>query len=109
MSDKKNGRMPYLCNCVDWPTKHVDELRRMIDEAKEVTYGTVRKNAVNEDFEAICAELGYALKHGQVLTMRRDWGVRYYVSKVFGQKCVFFTQSAIEYVFTNAKFPLESK
>lgn len=94
--------MQFHNNCVGWPRHDVyaeGGLRDLIDEAHEVTRSTFLKHVDREDLKNLELELGYSLHPSQGLTMAGDYHVRYYRSKLHGERVYFFTHSAIEYVF----------
>ena len=90
----------YLCCCCDLSQpKDVEGLNQMVREARQVTYRTFRKYAVGLDQWA--REKGYG--EPRSLTLKRDWAVSFYKSKILGNPCYFLRWSAIEFIWI--KFP----
>lgn len=87
----------YQFCCVDVERKDVDELTRMIDEARDVSYRTFRRRV--PAVAKLAAEMGYESHPAKGLTIKDDWMVHYAKSTWYGKPCYFLTHSAIEYVF----------
>ena len=92
----------YLGNCVGWPQHDVDSdggLCDMISSGRSISRSTFLRHVARRDRETVETALGYALRGGRDLTMRRDWHVAYYRGVLHGVRVWFFKHSAIEYVF----------
>ena len=90
----KNSKS-YYGNCVSFllPVRY---LSAMIDSGVEITRRTFLRHVNREDLKMLEADLCYE-KGG--LQMASDWAVGYYKGKLRGQEVVWFSHSAIEYVF----------
>ena len=98
----------FFTNCVNWPPADVRApggLRDMIDNEREITRTTFLRHVDRADLRDLETMLGYSTVRDGGLTMRRDWAVGYRRSKLHGQRCYYFVQSAIEYVFTQEATP----
>lgn len=87
----------YFNNCVNWERSDVDVgLEEVIDNAEEITYeemiNEVSLDDLHEVFPSYVEGLGG-------LTLKKDWSVRYFKSKLHGKPVVYVQHSAIEYVF----------
>lgn len=95
-------RYVYYANCVSW---HPDDVHRpgglidMIGNAQDITRKTFAGRVDQKDLKMLEQMLGYATHHTRGLTMPNDFHVSYHKSKLHGNTCYFFKQSAIEYVF----------
>lgn len=65
----------------------------MTDQAKEITYDTLRKYVDLKEFKE---SMGYARG---ILTLKNDWAVSYYRSVYNGKPCYYVKHSAIEYIW----------
>ncbi len=76
-----------------------EDIGEMVDEATEITRRTFLKHVKTEEMKNLEIELGYAGHYKQGLTMSSDWHVSYWKSKYKDDPCVYFSWSAIEYIF----------
>ena len=93
----------YYSNCVSWPRNDVHEeggLCDMIEQEQSITRRTFLAHVDPTERREIEAQLGYSLTRDGGLTMKRDYHVSYYRSRLHGKPVYFFKHSAIEYVFT---------
>lgn len=94
------SRKEYQYCCVNAPD--IDELNYIIDNSREITYETFRKNVETESFNEIKEGLGYTreVQRGCNLTLKNDWAVSFHKSKTEDNKQVYYIcHSAIEYIF----------
>ena len=84
----------YLECCINSTAK---DIHAMIDAAKEVTLGTMRRNCDLNDLEKQFAYDTGGERGG--LRLKDDWHVRYYKSVYKGRPCYYLKHSAIEYIF----------
>ncbi|MCX7173900.1 MAG: hypothetical protein NT159_08235 [Proteobacteria bacterium] len=90
-------RFEYHINCI---SANANDIRDMIDRAREVTVTTIKKHC---RWRAVAAELGYitgARKSG--LRLDADWHVRFHKSRYQGKPCYYIAWSGIEHVFLEA-------
>lgn len=83
----------YVTNCVQ-AAGH--DIQAMVDDSRDIT----RRTFLRYVDKASLAELERDLGYGSWLHMASDWHVSYSRSRYRGRPCVYFTQSAIEYVFS---------
>ena len=86
----------FVTDCVssDGPS-----ITPMVEKARDITRRTFLKHVDRENLREIERSLSYDAHPKQGLTMAGDWHVGYSKSTFQGRPCVFFTHSAIEYVF----------
>ena len=95
MSDKT-----FLTDCVSCPGPDPGQaINDMQDADTEITRRTFLKHVRREELSQLERSLGYEKYAASGLTMAGDWHVYYAKSTFRGQPCVFFTHSAIEYIF----------
>lgn len=100
------NRLEYLNNCVNWPSHDVHKpggLCDMIDSALQITRETFVKHVNKDSLVSLEASLGYATgsaKRNRDMKMKDDFHVRYFRSKLHGQRVYYINHSAIEYVFS---------
>lgn len=90
----------YQYCCVS--PKSITELNYIIDNSREITYETLRKRVDPESFKEVKEMLGYnrQLQRDCGITLKSDWGVSFYKSKMLKGKPVYYIcHSAIEYIF----------
>lgn len=87
-------RLRYTC--VGCPK--IRELEYIIENEREITHDTFRKNVGKNNYDELVSDLGY--NGGGGLTLKSDWAVSYHKSKTPDGKTVYYLRhSAIEYVF----------
>ena len=86
----------YETCCVSSTARAIDS---MVDQAKEVTLATVRRNCPGlQEWET---QMGYDTGHERGgLRLKDDWHVRYYKSKYKSRPCYYIVHSAIEHIWT---------
>lgn len=86
----------YKTCCVQSTAKLIDH---MVDNAKEVTYATIKKHCDGlEEFETgLCYDA--ETKRGG-LTLENDYAVGFYKSTYNGRPCYYIEHSRIEYIWT---------
>lgn len=92
--------LEYQYCCVNAPD--IEELEFIIDNNREVTYETLRKNINPESFKEVKESLGYTrqLYNDCGITLKSDYAVTFHKSKTPEGKIVFYIRhSAIEYIF----------
>jgi hypothetical protein len=97
----------YFASCIEWPSRDVHRdggLIDMIDRAREVSRKIFCRSVRREDREELEAQLGYARHPQEGLTMKGDFHVRYYRSRLHGWPVYYLTHSSIEYVFVPPEF-----
>lgn len=78
-------------------SEHLEELTKACDDAKDIKLRTFVKHVGREATDEIARNFGYS-KRG--LTMAKDYHIRYYKSKMYGEKVLILVHSAIDHVFT---------
>lgn len=74
-----------------------DQLRRMYDAAREITFRTF---AGQVELTPLLGDLGYAKgQREKGLRLQNDPCVRYFKSKYRGQACYYMVHSAIDHIF----------
>ncbi len=89
-------RFRYTTSCIDAAPEATAD---MILTAKEVTREAFLHYVYVPDVSFREKVLGYAANPNDGMLMRDDYHVRYYRSTYRREPCVFFTHSAIEYIF----------
>ena len=84
------GWCNYVTCCVH---AKAEDIEKMVDNAKEITYGTFIKHVHLSDLNA---QFGYG---GDGIHLCDDWAVRYFRSKYRGYKCYYLVHSSIEYIY----------
>lgn len=82
--------------------KSIDELNYIIDNEREITYNTLRKNVDSDSFKEVKELLGYnkQLFLDCGLTLQNDYAVSFHKSKLpDGRRVYYIRHSAIEYIF----------
>jgi len=90
----------YQYCCVNAPD--IDELNYIIDNNRDITYNTLRKNVDTESFNDVKKSLGYnrQLFLDCGITLQNDYTVSFHKSKLpDGRKVYYICHSAIEYIF----------
>lgn len=98
-------KLSFYRSCTEWPAQDVNAdggLCAMIDEAREISRRTFLRHVDTSDMCQLEAQLGYTRHPMQGLTMKGDYHVRYFASKLHGRETYYFQHSAIEYVFCEA-------
>lgn len=92
------GVYTYRTNCTESTERLI---RNMLDhdENREITRATFLKYVDRESLRAVEDILGYEGHPSQGLTMAGDGYVTYWKSFYRGRPCVYFSWSAIEYIF----------
>lgn len=80
--------------CVDQKDPH--PLFDMYETAREVTYATFARRT---DWKMVAKWLGYAVGSKRGLHLRKDYTVRFYRAKWFGQVCYYMDWSRIDHIF----------
>lgn len=90
-----NWKLEITCT---QPGVQVQDLEKMYESGKEITYRTALRHLGRSLLESVfpC----YIWDNGKGLRMRRDWHVKYYRSRYNGQKCIHIVWSAIDHIFT---------
>lgn len=88
--------MTYQFSCVDVSGRKVNDLIDMIDNNREITAPTFKKNAGIENYRMVEGMLGYPCGD---LRLNNDYAVTFHKSKFQGRKAYYVRHSAIEYVF----------
>ena len=93
-----SAKYQYVTNCVnsDGPS-----ITAMVDDARDITRRTFLKHVDRAELRDVETQLSYVQHPSHGLTMAGDFHVSYHRSKYHGAPCVFFTYSAIEYVFAD--------
>jgi len=73
-------------------------IRDMVDDARDITAATFRKNIGAEAYRELESQLGYTDIPG--LSLAGDYAVSFAKSKYRGKPCYYCRWSAIEHVFT---------
>lgn len=92
----KNNNLIYETNCVNFPAPLVDHLMKMIDDSEDVSFETLRKNV---NLDSLKDLISTVFGHTQA-SIKRDWAVHFYKSKLFDTTVYYIDWSAIEYIFT---------
>lgn len=87
----------YSHCCVDVGPRAVATLQRMINDARGVTYETVRRHCVG--LLSWAEQHGYERHAARGLTLKDDGHVGYYKSRWNGQRCYYVRWSAIEFIW----------
>jgi len=89
-------RYQYRTSCVSSTATAIHD---MVDNARDVTYETVRKHC--DGLLAWAESLGYstASNRGCGLTLKNDYAVSFHKSKYKGKPCYYVRWSAIEYIW----------
>lgn len=87
----------FLTNCVN--SDDGEAIEEMVDNSTDITRRTLTRHIAWSDLLEIEKDLGYEDHPKRGLTMAGDWHVKYAKSTYQGQPCVYFTWSAIEYIF----------
>lgn len=89
-------RYQYHTNCVSSTAEAIDD---MTENARGVTYETVRKHC--EGLRQWAESLGYspASNRGCGLTLKDDYAVSFHKSRYEGKPCYYVRWSAIEYIW----------
>ena len=83
----------FLTTCVDIPSEDLEAFEEMMENAKSVTYETLRRHCEGlREWEDM---LGY----GSWLRMKDDYAVSFYKSTFKGKPCYYFDWSRIEHVW----------
>ena len=88
------AKYSYVDNCVGGIG---EEINNMKEKSKSITRETFLKYTGNID--EIEQGLGYSVRNQKGLHMSKDWHVSYDKSVYQDKSCVFFTWSAIEFIF----------
>lgn len=94
-----SARFTYETCCVNCPD--LEALSEAIDNAREVSYATLRKHIA--DLSEWAEGMGYALNKRYGLTLARDYHVRFQRSRYQGRRCYMIVHSAIEHIFTEGQ------
>ena len=86
----------YITNCVHSTCQSIVD---MINQEETITRATFCKHVDKKDREKLEKSLGYAVGKEGGLHMKEDWAVSYHKSEFEDKPCVYFTWSAIEYIF----------
>lgn len=89
-------KMLFCHSCVD---SDGDSIHAMKDASQDITREQFLKHVDRENLAWVEKSLGYAKTKKDGLVMADDWHVSYSRSTYRGQPCVYFTHSAIEYIF----------
>jgi len=89
--------------------REVNDLREIIDNARDVTRATFLRHVAPADMRRLEAECGYVPHPAQGLTMAADWHVQYCRSSLHRHRVWFFRWSAIEFVFVQPSTVLTTK
>jgi len=88
----------FYNNCVGWDRSDVEDgLQVMIDDGEEITFRRFRMYIDDEDFERVVSDLGY----DEHMAIEDDYHVRYYQSRLHGERVYYIVHSAIEFVFVD--------
>lgn len=93
-----NG-MSFITDCI---TSTAAIICPMVDEAQEITRRTFLKHVNRQSLRNTEGWLGYDADPRRGITMAGDYHVSYFKSRYRGNPCIFFVNSAIEYIFTQA-------
>lgn len=74
-------------------------LTQMVDEARQIKRRAFLRWVDHAEQSSIERRIGYEGHYRQGLIMARDWHVSYHRGRLRGRRVVFFTWSAIEFVF----------
>ncbi len=94
----------YFNNCVAWEQHEVDSLIECVENNRNITAQTFRKNVNLNDLKQLEKSLGYADHYSQGLLLSQDYAVSYHKSKYKGETVYYISYSMIEYVFTTETF-----
>lgn len=91
----------YWKSCPELTRDEVDIQTRMIDEAREVTYRTFRRQVGVDELDRWSKEHGYVLsrRHGHGATLKHDPYVAFYRSNWGGRPCYYLVWSAMEFIW----------
>lgn len=96
---RTNGKdYHFRLNCVRARGRDVQELSRMIDRAREITWETLIRHVPVDEIHEL-----FPHYHGSGLHIKDDWAVGFYKSKWYGRTCYYIDWSAIEFVFTKGE------
>ncbi len=76
------------------------ELATLEEHDREITFETFARHV---DLRKISEYLGYSFGHQKGLHLRKDYHVRYYVSRFRGQRCWHLDWSSIDHIFVKPK------
>jgi hypothetical protein len=82
----------YQTSCVEADGDAINEMKRA---ARQITLEDFEKKVCPESLAAQALALGYAC----AADLDADWNVTWWEGEFEGRPCVYFTHSAIEYVF----------
>jgi hypothetical protein len=94
--DNMNPYPTFYSSCVNWPKDQVNDLIKMIDNGRDITWKTFRKNIGFESFWELEHHLGYPCGN---LKLENDYAVSFHSGKYQGKKAYWCRHSAIEYVY----------
>lgn len=86
----------HYTNCVHSNAAFVNGV---MDNAREVTYNTLKKYVSAHELENIFPYYDWGNKRKIGLTLKNDYAVSFYTSKYKGKKYAIVKHSAIEYFF----------
>jgi hypothetical protein len=88
--------MNYINNCINWPSKDIPELIKMIDSGRIISWKTFRERIGKENYQELSKGLGYPCGK---LKLETDYAVSFYTGFYKKQRVYWCNHSAIEYVF----------
>jgi len=83
----------FETTCVGAGMQGAEAITEMVDNAREVTWGTIKKHISANELKILTS--GYTTG----LRLQDDYTVSFWKSKYRGRPCYFIVHSAIEYVF----------
>lgn len=90
----------FLTDCVSCPGPNAGEdINEMKDNAEDISREDFLFSVNSEELQEIARSLGYD-ETEDGFNMENDWHISYSKGTFQGSPCVFFTWSAIEYIFT---------
>jgi hypothetical protein len=94
----------FLTSCVSMRDGQVDELMRLKETWRGITYETFMRRVNIKEVKELPYFDVYDWRDGNPnccpgLTLKKDWGVSFYSGEWFGKRCYVVCHSAIEYIF----------
>ena len=97
--NSQKQKLGYYSNCVNWPSNELEDLEALVDEARPITFRTLKRHVSARQLADLLKGLGYAANRHEGLTIETDYAVGFYKSKLKGNPAYYIQHSRIEHVF----------
>ncbi len=100
------NKFRFFQTCVEWVAP-LELLTAIVDNSKQISEATFRRRVCKHDYQSLQLQLGYFLRkmpRNGGLTIKEDYHVAFFRSKVAGEPLYYMQHSAIEYVFRKVNY-----